>query len=99
MSDTSTTTSILFCDCKQASLTKTYNGKQLVYMNAILLMTNQMLMINYQWCCTDVCTTVEIFFLEIGEIATLNGKTVASDLGDVGGCSIAAGVAVKLTVQ
>lgn len=39
-----------------------------------------------------VCTTIENFFLEKGEIATLNGQTIASNLGDVGGCVVAAGL-------
>uniref|UniRef100_A0A915K4A2 Uncharacterized protein n=1 Tax=Romanomermis culicivorax TaxID=13658 RepID=A0A915K4A2_ROMCU len=49
--------------------------------------TNRSLNVDYTWCCKDYCTTVENFVIEEGQIASWDGTSITSDLGDLGGCA------------
>lgn len=41
--------------------------------------------------CVDICKTALNFVIEIGQLATIDGVRIASDLEDLSGCSPTAG--------
>lgn len=53
--------------------------------------TDNSLEVQYKYCCYDFCQSVSNFVLEKGEVSTLNNNHLASDLGNVGGCSAVTG--------
>lgn len=56
---------------------------------------NETLKVKYSWCCKDICSSIMNFLLEEGQISTIDGMTIASDLGDVGGCNVGSGQCIK----
>ncbi len=48
--------------------------------------TNNTLQVEYKWCCYDVANSVENFFLEIGEVASIDGQRLVTDLQDLSSC-------------
>uniref|UniRef100_A0A915JLB2 Peptidase S1 domain-containing protein n=1 Tax=Romanomermis culicivorax TaxID=13658 RepID=A0A915JLB2_ROMCU len=75
-------------EAAEEDITKSALLKQ---MSKGLYSTNHTLNVNYKWCCTDVCKTVENFVIEEGQIASWDGSLVGSDLGDLGGCIASSG--------
>jgi len=48
--------------------------------------TNNTVNIDFSWCCKPICHSTANFVIETGEVASFNGKTITTDLGDLGGC-------------
>lgn len=92
MTDQSETKAVTPIECRQVIKLHIFKGYSLIQMNPISFTTNQTLTVQYKWCCQDVCTSVENFFLELREVATLTGLLIASDLGNIGGCYASGGV-------
>ena len=88
VSDTVSSSTVPVFDCKQANRQLTWKDKSLVQTYPTLWTTNNTLQVQFSWCCTDHCYSVENFILEKGEIATVDGQHLSSDLDDVGGCRI-----------
>ena len=88
VSDTTSSRAVLVSDCKQASLQLAWKDFSLVQVYQSLWTTNNTLQVEFSWCCTDHCYSVENFILEKGEIATVDGQHLTSDLDDVGGCKV-----------
>lgn len=91
LSDTIEHQAILPSECKYAEVSKIYKNQNLQQQTKGLWSTTNTLHITFQYCCKEICTSVTNLFLEYGKIATVDGQTIATDLGDVGGCSPQAG--------
>jgi len=78
-------------DCLHAVDTFSYHGQKLVKSKAGLWFTNNTLNITYTWCCHDVCSSADNFFIEEGEAAAWTSDKITSNLGDTGGCLATSG--------
>lgn len=78
-------------ECRATVQNKQWKDTKLVSLQSGLWTTNNTLGIQYEWCCKDKCKTVSNLIIEVGQMATIDGHTFASDLGDVGGCHPGAG--------
>ncbi len=72
--------------CWQATQTKKWNDKYLVEVVPGLWSTNNTLEVSYRWCCYDVENVANNFFLEEGEVASIDGRKIVSDLQDLSAC-------------
>lgn len=77
--------------CNTVIETKLWNGLMLTDVAPGFWSTNQTLTVQYKWCCYDVKTSTINFFIEEGEIASLDGKRLVSDLQDLAACAPIAG--------
>lgn len=86
VSDETTEKSVTFGECRSAVLTKQWQGESLIELSDSFYTTNNSLHVEFKYCCTDYCSVVRNFLLEAGQVATFDGHTMTSDLGDVGSC-------------
>ena len=78
---------VSIADCKEAAHNHIFSGKSLTPIESGIWTTNGKLIIHYKWCCYSVCQTVTNFIVEKGQVATVNGNELISDLGDIGSCN------------
>ena len=81
--------------CHTVNATKQWKMQFLHEVQPGMWVSNNTLTVHYQYCCFDYCQEVENFILEEGEILTVNGQQIASDLGNVGGCDARLGECVQ----
>lgn len=72
--------------CRIAIQRKIWKSQILKELSNGIWSTQNILQVHYKWCCYDVCTDSTNLILEAGEVGTLNGHQIISDLGDTGGC-------------
>ncbi len=77
--------------CKSALRYIHRKGTHLVQIKDRFWSTNRTFEVAYKWCCFDKCSSVTNFLVEQGHIFTMDGDTIATDLGDVGACRAADG--------
>ncbi len=53
--------------------------------------TQQYLHVSYKWCCYTYCQRTTNLILEKGQVASLHGQHLQSDLADVGHCPVSVG--------
>src|SRR3569832_1633435 len=85
--DTTKFLAVSLNDCNNALAFRRYAGEIVFELKPKLFGTNVTLPVDFKYCCYEHCTTVLNLYIEQGEVATLDGKTFFSDLGDVGGCA------------
>jgi len=78
-------------ECKRTFETKTYKERSLKQSQTGIWATNNEIKIDFIWCCKMHCVTVSNYLIEEGYVATWNGRTISSDLGNLGGCLPSAG--------
>ena len=72
--------------CLTAWHYKLYREHKLTQFSPGVWVTNRTVDVKFKYCCYEVCNSVENFILEIGEIATMDGERLSTDLGDVSTC-------------
>ena len=77
--------------CWDIVKTKIWNTTPLVELTTDFWSTNKTLDVTYHWCCYDHVNAVTNLFLEVGEVASLNGKQIISDLHDMSACTPSSG--------
>jgi hypothetical protein len=78
-------------ECRKAFETKTYNNQKLTERLPGLWTTNNVLNVEFKYCCYEHCNSASNLFIETGTVGTMDGVTLSSDLGDVGGCRSSSG--------
>ncbi len=92
VSDITQVETISSSECWQAKHTLIWKNSRLITQSEGLLSTENKLLVSYKWCCYDVCNSVSNLILEEGQIASLDGETANSDLGDISSCKLSSGV-------
>lgn len=75
-------------ECEYAWRNHTHKDQNLIRLSDGVWSTNQSLHVDFSWCCHDNCQTIENLIVEEGIVATINGKEITTDLGDIGGCQL-----------
>ena len=86
LGDTSIHKTVATDECWKAVNTKQWKGQNLTKMSENIWSTNNTLQVEYSWCCYDKANSVDNFFLEIGQVASLDGRTIVTDLHDLSSC-------------
>lgn len=81
-------------DCSLAWKEKTWKGEKL-QQSKHFWTSESIITPKYEWCCRETCTTKEYLLLDVGQVGTINGGAMISDLADVGGCHIISGQCVS----
>ena len=79
-------TVVSYSDCLTALNNFSYKGMPLVQRSNSLWSSNHTLTVHYKYCCYTHCTRVINFVMETGEVATMNGLHLSSNLADLGSC-------------
>ncbi len=82
--------------CWEAVQVKSWQGHNLIEIMPGFWSTNKTLFTRYKFCCNDFENSVTNFQLEEGEIASVDGERLVTDLQDISGCSSAAGDTVMI---
>ena len=86
LSDTTKTSPVTYTECWNAVKNHTYNGTQFIKHSSGVFTTGHVLIVTYPYCCYTKCHTVTNFILEKGQVASVDGYFLSSDLGDMGSC-------------
>jgi len=73
--------------CKRMQQVASFRELQMVEVKRHLWRTNVSLIVNYEYCCRDVCTSTENALLQEGQVLTYDGRSMSSNLGDVTACN------------
>ncbi len=84
--DKTTIRPILPLTCIHAVSTKFWGNQPLFAIQEGVWATQNHLQIAYSYCCFDNCMSVKNLVVEKGEIATLDGKNIMTNLGNLPGC-------------
>lgn len=85
--DTTEAIAVSANECWTAQRTKVWKGNVLESTRqGDAYATNQTLHVHYKYCCYDTCFLAINFVLQHGQVATLDGAMLISDLGDIGSC-------------
>jgi len=85
---------VSFTECDNSVRTKVFNNTKLSRIHEGFWSSNVTLQPKFEYCCSDVCTTVTNFFIESGQVASYDGMKISSSLGDIGGCQLLSGKCV-----
>lgn len=91
ISDEDTDVPITAHRCSRMKATEAYKGTPLWTVKQGVWRTNESLVVNYEYCCKDVCTSVENAMIQTGKITSYDGRIISSNLGDVSPCKAEAG--------
>ncbi len=78
-------------NCWLAAKNKMWKDQILAEISEGFWSTNHTIQVHYRWCCYDYKNTVENFFVEVGEVASIDGKIIMTDLQDLSACRAASG--------